>query len=213
MQLWCRGINNCLGLPVSQQWGQQERFSSSWHQLHSWCVLEIPAPWDFHWPGVAVCLWPELQHSREWMAGHLRPPQQLCCSQPSLLLAQELSYIPGQRWGTWKAGNAGSVASLPPHPPLLLSLLPSLHPTALALNSSLLSLLLHYSAFLLWQCSCPLFFTSQLPMLRVQEQNSKPCNPALWAMSNDRMKGRGGKAALMLSIWKGDVCFFCSQFC
>lgn len=44
MQLWCRGINNCLGLPVSQQWGQQERFSSSWHQLHSWCVLEMPAP-------------------------------------------------------------------------------------------------------------------------------------------------------------------------
>lgn len=24
MQLWCQGINNSLGLPVSQQWGQHE---------------------------------------------------------------------------------------------------------------------------------------------------------------------------------------------
>lgn len=24
MQLWCQGINNSLGSPVSQQWGQHE---------------------------------------------------------------------------------------------------------------------------------------------------------------------------------------------
>jgi len=82
-----------------------------------------------------------------------------------------------------KAVTAGGVAPLPPCPPLLLSLLPSLHPAAQAFNSALLfplfSPLLHYSAFLLWRCFGLLFFTSRLTTLLVEDENSKPCGMAV----------------------------------
>lgn len=177
---------------------------------------------------MTTCLWLELQHSRQWVARRtftfLSCSLLQCSLDPSLLLAQGL-WFPAKSQGKAEVPEKLWILAgwLPCHLihlcfcPCFLPSIPQhslwIHLSCFLLPHSLLSLLLHYSAFLLWQCSCPLFFTSQLLMLCVGEENSKPCNTALWAMSNDRMKGKGGKAALMLSIWKWNVCFSCSQFC
>lgn len=227
MQLCCQAINNSLGLPVSQQWGQHKTDTltadTSW--ISDVCYKFHPSGTFFSQVWLSACDSSCNTAGNGWPEGPPCPHQLSysllqCSLDPSLLLAQEL-WFPAKSQGKAEVPEklwiqAGWLSwHLCFHP----CFLPFCNTHLEFISSVFCCCILSFPCsciiqlFLLWQSFCPLFFTSQLPMLCVQEENSKPCNTALGAVSNGSMKGKGGKAALMLSIWKWNICFFCSQFC
>lgn len=119
-----------------------------------------------------------------------------CSLGPSLPTAPDLCHPvkPQGKAGILKSCDCWWGGSPPPHPLLPLSLLPSLHTTAPTFYSglliSLLSLLLHYSAFHLFASSfSPLSSPCSLCRRKTASHAIQPCKPWLMAQRRKRREG------------------------